>query len=92
MNAAAAAAGSAAPVTAEATATRVHPSAVTWSMRSSVMPPMATVGSVISRATAARKSGGAKAANDFVAVEGFVFEETLLRGREVPVLHEVIVG
>jgi len=66
MIAAAAAAGSAAPVTADATASRSIPAAASSSSRSSVMPPMAKAGRPISRGTARRNSGGAKASNRFV--------------------------
>jgi hypothetical protein len=66
MNPRAAAAGSAAPVTAEATATRLKPSDSTAARRSSVMPPIANAGRLVSRATLRRNSAAAKASNDFV--------------------------
>ena len=52
---------------AEATATRESPSAATAAKPSSVMPPIAKVGSAISRATVSKKRGGANSANALVA-------------------------
>ena len=58
--------GSAARVTAEATATRFTPSDTSDSSRSAVMPPIAKVGRDTSPQTVRRNSGGACSANDFV--------------------------